>query len=251
MTEYPTDDRIHDGSYSEGQLIMPFYIICDASGSMKDDLPALQRDLSELVNDIATNPLVDDTTMLSIIAFGTEARTLVPLSEPSSVTMPQLSVLGETSFSRAFEEYSRAFNADYKRLKQEGSKVFRPCVFFLTDGGATDPGTWEATFQRLIVWDPKTRTGNQMYPYIVAYGFGSAQLEQLKKIAYPNFGEKLGKWFLSSTNDVHELLKSMIGTIGKTIVSSGQSVNAGQPQLFLPPAVSTRTTLAGEPDILP
>jgi uncharacterized protein YegL len=248
MTDYP-EEQVKEGSFTEGQLIMPFYLIIDCSGSMHGDLPTLQRDLQALVGEIASDGVACDTTMLSIITFGSGARTLVALSDPGSITVPTLSDMGGTDFGAALKEYDRAFKADYARLKSEGSKVFRPCVFFLTDGYAGD--NWEETFNRLLSWDPRSRTGNQMYPYIVAYGYRDAQEETMKKLAYPNFGEKLGKWFLSRTNNVSELLKSMLGTIGQTIVTSGLSVGAGRPQLNLPQAVSTPGTLAGEPDILP
>lgn len=92
----------------KGQLVMPFYIICDASASMSADLPDLQASLKELVEYIGSDPLAEDTTMISIIAFGTEAKTLVPLSPAGDiVTVPTLSIMGGTSYSSAFKEFSR------------------------------------------------------------------------------------------------------------------------------------------------
>lgn len=234
---------------SGGKLIMPFYIICDASGSMKDDLPQLQSDLSTLVNQIGSDAVVNDTTMISIIAFGTTARTLVPLSPAVRVEVPNLTLLGLTNFSAALNEYADASEADYARLKQQGNRVFRPCVFFLTDGRATDPGKWEDVFDQRIVNAPINKEGKRRYPYVVAYGFRQADEAQLKKLAYPNFGEKLGTWFHSHSNQVTDLLTSMIGAIGKSIIASGKSIETGQPDFVPPPLINDRQTTSGHPDI--
>lgn len=234
----------------KGQLVMPFYIICDASASMSADLPDLQASLEELVTSISSDPVVEDTTMISIIAFGTEAKTLVPLSPAGDIgAAPTLSIMGGTSYSSAFKEFSRRFPEDFKRLRSEGSKVYRPCIFFLTDGMPTDPGEWESTFQDLIAWDPKAGTGNKHYPYIVSYGFRDATEQIMKKIAYPNFGRKPGAWFMARTNNVRALLESMIGTIGKTIVSSSYSIGRGEPELMIQAQPSSEFW-SGNPDIL-
>lgn len=248
MPDVNETEPIRESTYSSGQLIMPFYLICDCSGSMHGDLPTLQRDLQALVGDIASDSVASDTTMLSIITFGSAAKTLVPLTDPGSVQVPPLPDMGGTNFGAALEEYNRAFNADFARITAEGSQLHRPCIFFLTDGQAGD--SWEAKFDQLLGWDPRTRTGNKLYPYIVAYGYRDADIATVKRLAYPNFGEKLGKWFLTKDKNVSELLKSMLGTIGQSIMSSGQSVGKGQPVLNLPPAQSTPGMLAGEPDIL-
>jgi uncharacterized protein YegL len=242
-------ETVPETDVSEGTLVMPFYIICDVSGSMKDDLPQLQRDLTTLVDQIGSDPVVNDITMISIIAFGTTARTLVSLSDAAHVTVPTLTLLGATNFSAAINEYADAYEADYARLKQQGKLIFRPCVFFLTDGQATDPGRWEQAFDQRIVNAPATSDGKRRFPYIVAYGFRQADRDQLRKLAYPNFGEKKGTWFHSHTNQVTDLLTSMVGAIGKSILASGRSATTGQPEFQPPPLVNDGKTTSGHPDI--
>src|SRR5689334_13720614 len=119
---------------TEGQVVMPFYIVCDVSGSMCGDMAELNSGIAGLRDEIMKDPVADDLAMLSIIAFDSAARTVVPLDFPSAMKLEPLKCGGLTNYTSAFQEFHKAFEADRVRLKAEGKKVFRPCVFFLTDG---------------------------------------------------------------------------------------------------------------------
>jgi uncharacterized protein YegL len=220
----------------EGQIIMPFYVVCDVSGSMARDMGELNQNLRELRDLIMANPIVDDLTMLSVITFHTTAQTVLPLAAPSEVNLPTLTVGGATNYGAAFREFIRAFDEDKKRLKAEGKKVYRPCVFFLSDGAPTDRD-YLTTFRSLITYDPETATGNKAFPYVVTFGFRDAREEVMKQLAYPDFGSTRGRWFLARSNRVGELLKSMASAIGNTIISSGLSGTTGGPARIVPPTV--------------
>jgi uncharacterized protein YegL len=174
--------------------------------------------------------------MLSVIAFGGSARTVVPLAPPSEVVLPTLTMINGTTFGSAFKEYHRAFEADRTRLKAEGKMVYRPCVFFLTDGEPGDKMDYLQTFRSLLTYDPETKQGNKAFPYIVTFGFREATEKVMKELAYPDFGPSRGKWFLAHSNNVGELLRSMTNAIGNTVVSSGKSAAAGTPQIVPPEA---------------
>lgn len=220
----------------QGQLVMPFYVICDVSPSMSNDMEALNAALVQLKADIMSDPVTDDLTMLSVIAFGGSARTVVPLAPPSEVVLPTLTMINGTTFGSAFKEYHRAFEADRTRLKAEGKMVYRPCVFFLTDGEPGDKMDYLQTFRSLLTYDPETKQGNKAFPYIVTFGFREATEKVMKELAYPDFGPSRGKWFLAHSNNVGELLRSMTNAIGNTVVSSGKSAAAGTPQIVPPEA---------------
>src|SRR5689334_13029848 len=113
---------------AEGQVVMPFYLLCDVSGSMWVDIPELNSGIVRLQQEIMRDPVVDDLAMISVITFADTARTAVPLSFPSQVQMLQLTSGGLTNFGPAFREFHRAFEADRVRLKAEGKRIFRPCV---------------------------------------------------------------------------------------------------------------------------
>lgn len=220
---------------AEGQIIMPFYILCDVSGSMWVDIPALNAGVAQLQQDVMRDPVVDDLAMLSIITFADTARTAVPLSFPTQIQLPTLVAGGLTNFGPAFREFHRAFEADRARLKSEGRRVFRPCVFFLTDGEPTD-GDYAQVFASLLGYDATSRQGNAAYPYVTSFGFREATAETMATITYPNFGDKRGRYFLAQDGaTVSDLLKVVAGAIATSVVGSAQSVGSGMPQ-YVPPA---------------
>lgn len=212
-----------------GQLVMPFYIMCDVSGSMSREMPALNRAMRELFASIARDPIIDDTVMISIIAFDHVARVEVPLAAPSEGGTPELCAGGGTSFAAAWECYAEAVAGDYAALKAEGMKVFRPCIFFLTDGDDLGTG-WEKVFEQRVGRNFDTGEGNPMYPFVVAFGFGGATKDSLRRIAYPpehRNVSKPGRWYLSANTGPAEMLKSIIPMIAQSVVNSGRSVTLG------------------------
>jgi uncharacterized protein YegL len=219
----------------QGQVVMPFYLLCDVSGSMWVDIPALNAGIAQLQQEIMRDPVVDDLAMLSIITFADTATTVVPLSFPTQITAPQLVSGGLTNYGPAFREFHRAFEADRTRLRGEGKRVFRPCVFFLTDGEPTD-GDYAEVFRALLGYDPATQQGYKAYPYMTVFGFREATAETLATITYPNFGDKRGRYFLAQDGaTVPDLLRVVAGAIATSVVGSAYSVGGGLPQ-YVPPA---------------
>lgn len=217
----------------EGQLIMPFYLICDVSSSMRNDMDRLEAGLADLIADIAGYPVVNDVAMVSVITFASTARTVVPLSEPDAVTLPTFVAGGETNYSAAFREFHRAFEADRARLKADGTKVYRPIVFFLSDGLPTD-SDYRQTFDSLLSYDPVTGTGNRAYPNVVAFGFRDAPEQIMRDLAYPDFGPRRGRWFHALTIQLADTFNTMFSIISATIIGSSESMATGRPRFVLP-----------------
>ena len=237
---------VRDTTAVDGQVIMPFYLLVDVSGSMSSEEAELNAAVTELVENIRKDPVVDDLVMLSVITFNHDARTVVPLDSPSSVTVPHLSTSGGTNYGTAFAEYARAYEQDRARLRAQGMKVYRSCVFFLTDGAPNDRNYLE-TFTSLFAYDPATNIGNKAFPYFVPYGFRSAPENVVRKLAYPDFGRTRGRWFLSRSNNVREVLRAMTAMLGNTVISSGQSASQGVPQIMPPtPPAGTQFGDAGD-----
>lgn len=231
---YEKSPELREQRAVEGQIIMPFYIICDVSYSMKPDERELTEAFAQLVRDIQNDPVIEDLVMLSVITFNNQAQTVVPLSSPSEMQPITFSANGGTSYTAAFEEYNRAFEADRVKLKSQGIKVYRPCVFFLTDGGPNE-SDYLAGFRRLFEYDPKTKQGNRAFPYFVPFGFRDAPVDVIKSLAYPNFdGATRGRWFLSRQDKVSDVLKTIRGMLVNTVISSGQSAASGQPMIVAP-----------------
>ncbi len=217
-------------------LVMPFYVICDTSGSMIPNIAVLTDALESLVSEITQDPVVDDMVMLSIITFDSEARLVVPLSPASEVTVPPLTASGYTSYGAALRLYSETVAKDYSRVRSEGARFYRPCVFFLTDGLPVDD--FLPIFNDLIHYDPETRLGNRMYPYLIPFGFGDANPALLAALAYPDFGSKRGQAFIARDTAAGDALRSITETIGQSIISSGLSSGSDAgPEVTLPRSV--------------
>ena len=230
---------------TEGQVVMPFYIVCDVSGSMAGDIGELNAGVTGLCQEIMKDPVADDLAMLSIIAFDDTARTVVPLNFPSAMEMRPLTCSGGlTNYTAAFQEFHRAFEADRVRLKNEGKRIFRPCIYFLTDGVPTSTDH-KQVFQQLLGYDPATKQGNPRYPYVTPFGFRGATEDAVKAIAYPDFGDKKGRYFLARENvAIPSLLKAMTGMIATSVLGSSLSATAGTPQ-YTPPATNATPELEG------
>lgn len=221
---------------TEGQVVMPFYIVCDTSYSMSGDIDTMNAGVAELCQEIGKDPVADDLTMLSIISFDSTARTVIPLGHPTAVEIQPLKVGGATNYTAGFREFHRAFEADRVRLKSEGKRVFRPCVFFITDGEPTSTDHMQV-FQQLFGYDPKTKQGNKAYPYVTPFGFRQATEATMKSLAYPNFGEKQGKYFLAKQGvAIAGMLQAVLGMIATSVLNSSMSANTGTVQFVTPQA---------------
>jgi len=218
---------------AQGQLVMPFYIICDVSYSMLNDMPALNDSLQRLRRAIVAEPVVDDVAHICVMTFSDNAKVVLPLGQLSSQQMPTLSVEGGTDYGAAFTELAHTITRDAVALKQQGYKIYRPCAFLLTDGEPLDADWWE-TFKATLTYDRSTGAGMKQHPVFVPFGFRAAPLDVLKKLAYPL--EK-GKWYHLNSSTVEEALAGIVNVIMKTVVSSGMSSSTGQPTLVHAAAV--------------
>ena len=227
-----------------GQLVMPFYLACDVSYSMTDDMPALNEGIQRLRRAIVAEPAVDDVAHIGILAFSDEGKVVVPLSQLSDFSMPVLSVEGGTNYGAAFRALARTITQDSANLKAQGYKVYRPCAFFLSDGEPLDLD-WEATFRATLTYDPATGAGMKGHPVFVPYGFRDAQEEVLRKLAYP---KGRAKWYFAKSADITQVLKGILDIIMNTVITSGNSATSRQPAV-VPQAPGADSGIAwGDPD---
>jgi uncharacterized protein YegL len=210
-----------------GQLVMPFYLICDVSYSMLHDMPALNDALGRLKRAIVAEPTVDDVAHICIMTFSDTAKVVMPLGQMSEHPVPVLSVEGGTNYGAAFIELAHTIKRDAAALKQQGYKVYRPCAFFLTDGEPLDHDWWD-TFKSTLTYNRSTGEGMKQHPVFVPFGFRDAPDGVLKKLAYPL--EK-GKWYHIKSHNIEDALAGIIKIIMNTVVSSGMSSKTGQPAL--------------------
>lgn len=200
-----------------------------------DPLDAINQALPELHNEIGSNPVVADKTMFAIIGFSDDAQVLQPLADLSLVSqLPVLSPRGSTSFGEAFRVLKDTIDQDVAQLKADGSLVYRPVVFFLTDGYPTD-GNWNVAYQALI--DPNYK----YHPNIVAFGIGSADENTISAIA--TFRAFLSDGSMSPAQALQEFAKALT----KSIVKSGSTASDEGMKLQTPDNVPGFTSLNVEP----
>lgn len=191
-----------------GQQVLPFYLVCDESGSMAGEINTLNNALADLHQEIGLNPVVSDKTQFSIIGFSDNAEVLLEMSDLSQVTaLPVLAVKGGTNFAAAFRALKEQIELDVARLKAAGNKVYRPVVFFLTDGHATND--WKREWDELTVKEFTYR------PNIVAFGIGQADAATISAIA--TFKAFIAESGLSPAAALQEFAVALT----KSIVQSG------------------------------
>ena len=223
-------------------MVMPFYLICDVSYSMLNDMAALNGGVVRLRQSITAEPLVDDVAHVALMTFSDTAKVVMPLSQMSEAAIPTLSVEGGTNYGQAFRELARTIPADAAALKAQGYRIFRPCVFFLTDGEPNDSDYWE-TFKSTLTYNRVTGVGMKQYPVFIPFGFRDAPDNVLKKLAYP---PEKGRWYHIKSHDIGQVIKLILDVIMKTVVSTGQSSWTGKPALVHAPAPAVSGVTQGD-----
>ena len=205
-----------------GNAVLPFYILCDESGSMDANggIDAVNRGLPELHATIAGDPLVSDKCRIGLITFSDIAEELLPLSNLSDVqAMPGCAAKGMTNYGEAFNLLRVVISRDIANMKSQGIQVYRPAVFFITDGEPTDD--WEANHRALT-----DKNVNPQAPHIIAFGVAGANPTVIGKI-----GTKaafIANQGVDPGNALKEILKSLTNTIVNSSSSSSPTLMVQQ-----------------------
>lgn len=204
----------------EGQEIIPFYFVCDESGSMGPNGGAdyINASLPVLHETLVNDPLVVDKSRLSIITFANDATVTLPMTQVAEVVeLPGVDAEGGTSYGAAFQALRQALATDVARMKADGYRVYRPCVFFISDGEPTDQN-WESEYESLM--------NHEYRPHIIAYGVDGARSDTLRKVG------SLKAYMATEEVSAGTALASMMMSIGQTVVAS---VSREGGQIVLPP----------------
>ena len=196
------------------EQVLPFYVVCDESYSMEDNIGALNDGLRELHAAVGSDPVVADKTRFCVIGFSDDAEVLLELSDLSDVThMQGLTVKGGTNYGAAFKLLRDTIESDVAQLKRDGCRVYRPAAFFLSDGQPNYD--WKVEFQRLTdpSWKPR--------PNIVAFGFGAVDESTIAEIG--TFKSFVADHSISPADALHEFASALT----KSIVQSGTNMTDG------------------------
>lgn len=218
------------------EQVLPFYVVCDESYSMANHIDALNEGLRELHHAVGADPVAAGKTMFCLIGFSGTAEVLQPLARLGEVTeIAGLTAKASTSFGAAFSMLRDTIERDVEQLKRDQFRVYRPAVFFLSDGQPTDPKSWHPKYDRL------TEPGWPARPDIVAFGIGDADATLISRIA-------TSKAFMSRDGvNPRAALYEFARALTKSMVDSGTSLaglaGGGEVALRVPEQISGYTPL--------
>lgn len=215
------------------EQILPFYVVCDQSYSMFDHLDALNEGLAQLHEAVGTDPVVSDITRLCVIGFSDSATVLQPLCRPSDVVaLRDLTTEAATSFGEAFRVLRDTIERDVETLKTTAQTVYRPAVFFLSDGYPTDQTTWPDWYAKLVDPDWPAR------PNIIAFGIGDADAATIGRIG--TFQAFMSDGGVSPAAALHGFARALTTSVVR-------SVDDGEVALRVPARIDGFTTLRIDP----
>jgi uncharacterized protein YegL len=197
---------------------------------MEEFLEVMQAAVERMLEKVSGIAFISDISRISIIAFGSQAETKLPLCDVGLQlqVLPKFECMGGTNYLPVLQELFCRIDEDVASLKHAKYTVIRPCVYFLTDGNPFDKEElWIQKRQELL---------NQWWhPNIVAYGFGDAQEATLRELATKGrkgdtlafIQEKAQETSLEAA-DLGTKFVQMFETLTQSIIGTGYSVAAGE-----------------------
>lgn len=205
--------------------VLLVYVVADESMSMSPVVDELNAGLNALHQALLRQPMAAAKVRFSLLGFSDDVVVRLALSDlRTESALPVLSTRGGTSYGAAFQALLDRTPDDISTLKEQGYAVFRPAVFFLTDGQPTDEPRWRTVYARLI--DPET---NPAVPNIIACGVGDARASTVLDIATrPEFA------FVATPGTELGLAIAEFGVaLTRSIVASAVSASAGRTELVV------------------
>jgi uncharacterized protein YegL len=120
---------------------LPVYLLLDTSGSMKGEpIEAVKVGLSSLLASLRKDPYALETVHICLLTFDREVKDVVPLTSLEDFVLPAISTppSGPTMTGLALERVCQLVDRDVERSTPENRGDWRPLLFVMTDGGASD-----------------------------------------------------------------------------------------------------------------
>jgi uncharacterized protein YegL len=190
--------------------VFPVFLLVDVSASMSGGpIEAINKALPEMQHEMRSNPTVGEIARIGLVTFSDESRVAIPLCDLADAHLPELVVEGGTNFAEGFRGARQAIESGMTSL-QKGTPVYRPVVFFMSDGAHQAREDWTPALKQLR--DPNWKFA----PEVVTFGMGDAQRESLQRIATRYA-------FMAKDRDpvtqVREIMNALIGSIRTTSTS--------------------------------
>ncbi|CAN7326721.1 vWA domain-containing protein [Arthrobacter sp. LjRoot14] len=202
----------------DAKYILPLYIAVDHSWSMSprenNAIDAANSLIPTIIRTCIKNPLADERARFCVIGFNDRAQVVSPLARGANLAQHTFEASNGTSFSEVFKLLRAQLEDDYSSLKADGYKVYRPAVFFITDGEPNDDPT--AAFAEL------TDSSFSRRPNLSVFGLG----HKVPREVVETYTAGQGRAFLTADgSDASEALAGFIEILMQSIVSSTAKVS--------------------------
>ncbi|MEY9931140.1 uncharacterized protein YegL [Catenulispora sp. GP43] len=205
-------------------VLLPAYVLVDESASMGPYVDDLSAGLVSLCEELRAAPMLAAKLRLAVLGFSDDVRVHLAVADMRQETsLPRVTVRGSTNYGAAFSDLAGRIPTDVRFLRDEGYKVHRPVVFFLSDGQPTDFG-WKRALGRLT-----DRQRMPAAPNIIACGMGSAERQTIAEVASrPEFG------FIAQRGaDLGKAISEFFHALTASLIASSQALNSDHPQLVV------------------
>jgi uncharacterized protein YegL len=190
--------------------VFPVFLLVDVSASMAGGpIEALNQALPALQAEMRSNPLVGEIARVALVTFSDDARVQIPLADLAYTQLPEVLVEGGTNFAAAFRGLRQAIDQGMASLPK-GTPVYRPVVFFMSDGEHNASEDWSGALGQI------QDAGWKWRPEVVSFGFGEANGDAMRRTATRYA-------FMAKDHDpvvqVREIMNALIGSIRTTSTS--------------------------------
>ncbi|MFJ8432580.1 VWA domain-containing protein [Kitasatospora sp. NPDC094019] len=206
--------------------LLPMYVMADESGSMSSYLGELNTGLSSLHRALLGEPMAAAKVRFSVLGFSNDVQVRMRLADLRQENeLPVLSSYGGgTSYRAAFQELLTRIPQDIAELKRDGYTVYRPTVFFLSDGQPSGNEDWNGVHRQLT--DRAATTGA---PNIAAFGIGEADAATILSVAT----DRNYAFVAIPGADIGAAITKFCSALTTSIVSSGLALASGQAELVV------------------
>lgn len=104
-----------------------------------EPIAAVNNGIDSLIMELCGDPYALETTYISIITYGTEAKQLVPLTEVYKFQKLEILAKGQSALGAALTLLYNCIEKEVHKNTKERKGDWRPLVFLLSDGGHTGP----------------------------------------------------------------------------------------------------------------
>lgn len=205
-------------------VLLPAYVLVDESASMGPYVDDLSAGLISLCEELRAAPMLAAKLRLAVLGFSDDVRVHLAVADMRQETnLPRVTVRGSTNYGAAFSDLAGRIPTDVRFLRDQGYKVHRPVVFFLSDGQPTDFG-WKRALSKLT-----DRQRMPAAPNIIACGMGTAQRQTIAEVASrPEFG------FIAQRGaDLGRAISEFFHALTASLIASSQALNSDHPQLVV------------------